>query len=54
MKAPGVFRARFAGPCGLCDKRIHEDDEIVMIEGEACHVDCAEDDGYEVDRRLAA
>jgi hypothetical protein len=42
--------ATFDGPCGLCDKRIVEDNLIVKVDDEWCHADCAENEGFEVER----
>lgn len=34
--------AKFKSPCGLCESLIWPDDEIVEVEGEWCHLDCAD------------
>jgi len=38
------FPASFDGRCALCDDSIYEGDEIQMLDGEACHVECVEDE----------
>jgi hypothetical protein len=34
--------AKYKSPCGLCESLIWPDDEIVEVEGDWCHLDCAE------------
>lgn len=33
--------------CGLCDESIDEDEDIVLVDGELVHRDCAEAGNYE-------
>ncbi len=42
--------AAYEGRCALCDDRIHDGDEIVRVDDEWVHAQCAEDEGEEVDR----
>lgn len=43
--------AAYDGRCTLCDGRITSDvDEIVNVDGEWVHADCAENEGEEVER----
>jgi predicted restriction endonuclease len=45
-----VVVAAYDSVCGLCGGRIVEGDEIVAIDDEWCHAQCAEDDGEELER----
>lgn len=46
-----VVIAAYDGRCGLCGDAITADtDEIVNIDGEWCHAQCAEDEGEDVQR----
>lgn len=47
MKA--FVAARDGGRCGMCDLLIREGDDVVYVEDEICHADCAQDDGYDVE-----
>lgn len=39
------FVATYDGRCGICDGEITADvDEITNVDGEWCHVECAEDE----------
>ena len=40
--------ARFASTCEICAERIEEDEEIVCLEDEWVHRECAEDEGEEI------
>lgn len=43
--------AAYDGVCGLCGGEIRADeDEIVCVDDEWCHADCAEDDGEVIER----
>lgn len=42
--------ATYESTCELCGNRIHEEDEIVRVDDEWVHAQCAEDEGYEVER----
>lgn len=41
--------AQHDGRCGICDGGITEGDSIVNVDNEWVHVQCAKDEGYEVD-----
>lgn len=36
--------------CQLCEKTVEEGDPIVKVDDEWVHAQCAEDEGYEVER----
>jgi hypothetical protein len=42
--------ASYESECPLCMDRIVEGEEIVTVDGEWVHADCAEDNEYEVER----
>lgn len=43
--------AAYSSRCSICDERIVEDvDEIVCVDGEWVHADCAENEGENVAR----
>jgi hypothetical protein len=44
------WEATHSGRCGLCDLCINEGEEIVGVDDEWVHADCAEEDGHEVER----
>lgn len=45
-----IIIAAYPGRCGLCGDDITENvDEIVSVDGEWCHADCARDEGEDVD-----
>jgi hypothetical protein len=46
-----TYVANFHGaPCGLgCEREIRQGDDIVKIDDEWCHAECAEDDGHDVE-----
>lgn len=39
----------FSKQCGLCEREVQQGDDIVNVDDEWCHADCAEDEGYEVE-----
>ena len=39
--------ARYQSRCGICDSLIVEDEEIVEVDGEWVHADCAEAEGVD-------
>lgn len=41
MGASRPFPASYDGECAECDGAIYEGDDIVMLDGEALHEDCA-------------
>lgn len=43
-----AIRARWRGPCGLCEALIEEGDPIVYVDDEWVHATCAEDAGEDV------
>lgn len=43
-----IWFARFRTVCGLCYETVEENARCVYIDNEVCHVQCAEDEGYEV------
>ncbi len=44
------IEATHKSTCGLCDCQIDEADLIVKVDDEWCHAQCAEDEGYGVER----
>lgn len=46
------MKAQFEGRCGLCFEAIHEGDEIVCVEDEWCHIECAEDHDFDAEEEL--
>lgn len=42
--------ATYESTCDLCGRAILEEDPIVCVDDEWVHADCAEDDGFEVER----
>lgn len=43
-----TFEAKYDGPCGLCDGRIKEGEDVVYVDDELVHALCAEENGDEV------
>lgn len=39
--------ARHKSRCGICDSLIWPDEEIVEVDGEWVHADCADEEGFE-------
>lgn len=37
---------RYTGRCALCDEGVFTDQEVAYLEGNMCHRDCAEEEGY--------
>jgi hypothetical protein len=40
-----MFVACYEGRCGICDFDVREGDEVRYVEGQLCHVRCADTDG---------
>lgn len=39
----------YSKQCGICEHEVRQGDRIVKVDGEWCHAECAEDEGYEVE-----
>lgn len=49
MSALTIIPAAYESRCGGCDNTIRVDDDIVNVDGEWVHANCAEEMGYEVE-----
>lgn len=43
----GPVDGEFIGRCALCDEAVLDSQETVSIEGNLCHKDCADEEGFQ-------